>query len=132
MYTNFKIEENGDGGDMVLESNDLQIDSGMSTAIYLQLFGDDGTGWWGNDLFDTDVTVSSETEAALYDNTTTESGLENIKIAVENDLSNLSELGTFVVSVTSDGYDKITIAISVDDIGSLQYVWNATKQELDD
>jgi phage gp46-like protein len=130
MYTNWREVNTGDGGDFVFSDNDLQIDKGMDTAIYMQLFGDNGNGWWGNGLFDNDITVSSETQKTLTSSTTDNSGFASIKIAVENDLKALEELGSFVVDVTSDGYNRIIITINVVNSGKIQYIWDATENQL--
>ena len=120
----FALYETGDGSSISIKSQDIELDSSIFTRIYVSLFST-VTDYWANNLFEIDF--NSETQKALKENSLDPKGIENIKRAVESDLSNLS-FANFDVTVTIENNDKIIIKIVATDNGNLQVIWDITKQ----
>lgn len=122
---NKEMYETRQGGTILVEEKDLKIDRGMFTDIYLKLFATK-TPYWGNDIFD--LNFNSETETALRSNSLDSAGKENIKRAVETDLSLIS-YADFSVTL-QELNDKLKIEITADNNGTMQLVWDYTLQGL--
>lgn len=116
--------ETGSGGSFAIYDNDIVMDRGMFTDIYLKLFSS-VSSFWANDLFDIDI--NSQTQQALIDNSLNSRGLENIKRAIESDLAKIG-YATFTVNLTNVN-DKLEININADNNQTLQIVWNATGEQ---
>lgn len=116
--------ETGSGGSFVIYDNDIVMDRGMFTDIYLKLFSS-VSSFWANDLFDIDI--NSQTQQALIDNSLNSRGLENIKRAIESDLAKIG-YATFTVNLTVVN-DKLEIKINADNNQTLQIVWDATGEQ---
>lgn len=123
---NKEIYETGDGGSILVQQNDIQIDRGVFTAIYLALFSS-VTPFWGNDIFE--INIDSLTHKALTENSLDPKGKENIKRAVESDLSNLN-FADFTVTLTEINNDKLKIDIDAKNNGKFQFVWDFTESQI--
>jgi len=123
---NRELKETGDGGSVVIERNNINIDKGLYTDIYIALFSTVST-YWANNYFNIDI--SSQTETALNVNSTDEQGLENITLAVESDLANLT-YADFSVTVELVGYNKININITANNNQTMQVVWDFTEKQI--
>lgn len=123
---NKSIFETGSGGSIIIKENDIQNDKGIFTPIYLKLFSSISP-YWGNDIFE--IEINSETQKALTENSINAEGLENIKRAVESDLSKL-DFADFTVSLTPVNNDRIEIKIEANDNGQFIAIWNSTNNQI--
>jgi hypothetical protein len=57
------IEQNGNGGDLILQGNDLAVCTGYENIPYLSMCG--GSDWWGNEFLDPAQQFNSLTEKTL-------------------------------------------------------------------
>ena len=146
-----ELVENGDGGDLIKNANDLSVIYGFENMIYLALFGgnieqdtptergsEQAYDFWGNNLLmpnQASIQFNSQTERALDKNALTSSGASLIEEAVKNDLLFSNKFATVNVNVTITGVDRIEIGVTMQQPGNLQkqefiYIWNATNKEL--
>jgi hypothetical protein len=146
------VYENGNGGEISVLNNDIELAEQLYQQAYLCLFGgnvlastrgDEIAGelrndWWGNSLFFSDVAVkqfNSETEKALSENALNSTGRLNILRAVENDLSALKSVADVAVSVQLTAVNEVIINIKLTQPqnqqgASLQLIWDNAKKEL--
>lgn len=121
------LEHTDDGGDVRVASGSLAIDDGLSTAVYLSLFGgngsDDGTDataplqWWGNRL-ETEPArkVRSAMQALIKASALNSASLLRIEQAGARDLAWLVDQGlaeAIAVECSILGVDRIAIAIKI-------------------
>ena len=146
-----ELIENGDGGDLIKNSNDLSVIYGFENEVYIALFGgnvaQDTTqkrnpleldlSFWGNNLlhpYDNSVQFNSKTERALNTIPLTSAGRALIQQAVSDDLDYLKVVGSVTVNVSITGVDMIEMDIQLQQPATsaqnFTYLWNATKQEL--
>lgn len=146
------IFENGSGGEITIQNNDLLLSDQLYMQAYLACFGGNveantkgneqpgqlRNDWWGNSyLFGTTPSkqFNSETERALRENPLTSQGRVNIIRAVQNDLKYLSSIATVVVDASVLSSSKIMITISLTEPTNnqttlLQVIWDNAKNEL--
>jgi len=145
---NYSIYDNGDGGQLFIQNNDIQKSGGLGVAVYLKLFGGNvdasTTGqevsgeirkdWWGNNRFDTSRKwINSETERVLRGASLTDQSLIDIEEAVKTDLESLKIFGEISVSVAYPGLNRVSIAITIKQVAQdaeILVVWDATKNEI--
>lgn len=148
-----ELIEQGDGGDLIKNSNDMSVIYGFENEVYIALFGgnvaqdtpqkrnslDQDLSFWGNNLLhpnDQSMQYNSKTERALNTIPLTSAGRALIEQAVKDDLSYLSAIGTVTVSVSITGVDRLEIDVTIQQPASTSqnftYLWDATKQELID
>lgn len=123
---NKETYDNGTGGSIVVKENDIQLDNGIFTAVYLALFSSQ-TEFWGNGVFNIDI--NSLTEKALTSNSLDPKGKENIKRAIESDLSKLT-FASFTVTLTEINDTGLEINIDAENNGTLQIVWDFTESQV--
>ncbi len=121
---NKQLYETLDGGSLVIFENDIQVDRGIFTDIYLHLFSS-VSPFWANNIFN--LNIDSQTEKALYENSLDNTGKENIKRAIKSDLSKIT-YATFDIELTSLN-DKLEIKITAKNNGTLHMVWDFTKNQ---
>ncbi len=109
-YLNKYTEETGNGGDYVFQSGDLVYDRGLKSAIYYKLFS--GGGYWANSAFG--LNIESETSRALFGNDLTAKGLQEIKTAINNDLTTFNNVGNFTIFVQSPINNRLDISINIE------------------
>ncbi|OJV51649.1 MAG: hypothetical protein BGO31_00145 [Bacteroidetes bacterium 43-16] len=109
------MKETDDGGDFVLEGNDLLLDSNFGTMIYQALFG--GYEYWANDLLlEGSQKYESKTEKTLKEVALNSAGRVTIENAVREDLKFFtSEIPGTTVSVSAQviSDDKMNIQILI-------------------
>jgi hypothetical protein len=149
-----ELVEQGDGGELIKKTNDLSVIYGFENMPFIAMFGgnvkestpilrlatEQAFDWWGNNLLmpqDTSIQFNSETERALNNVPLTSAGRVLIQNAVENDLAFMKDFATVVVSVVILATDKVAIGLRIIQPDNLQkqdfiYIWNATRQELED
>lgn len=147
-----EIIENGDGGELVKNTNDLSVIFGFENMVYLALFGgnveastpssrlatEQAFDFWANNLLDpqdTSIQFNSETERTLNEVSLTSSGRVIIQRAVEDDLAFMKDFATVKVNVSLVGLDSVQISVTILQPDNLQkqeiiFIWNATDQEL--
>jgi phage gp46-like protein len=148
----FKLIETGQGGDLVLLTNDLQTISGYGNMIYLALFGgnieqstptrrlenEQAFDFWGNRLFhinNPDIQFNSETERILQNVALNSNGRILIIESVKKDLQFMSEFCTIEVDASINQVNRININIRVieptnNQQSEFQYIWDGTKKDL--
>lgn len=117
--------EDGNGGDLVKEGNDLLLDSVFGTMIYLALFG--GYDFWGNDLLlEGSQKYESRTEKTLKEVALNSVGRVMIENAIREDLKFFTtEIPGTTVSVSAQviSDDKMNIQILINnEVYILQFV----------
>lgn len=152
MTKDLGIYENGSGGEITIQNNDLLLSEQLYMQAYLACFGgnveantkgNEQSGqlrqdWWGNSyLFSNSPSkqFNSETERALRNNPLTSAGRVNIIRAVQNDLKFLSNVAKVVIDATVLSASKIMIEVVLTEPTNnkttlLQVIWDNTKNEL--
>jgi hypothetical protein len=151
----FALIENGNGGELVKQSNDFATIEGWTNMIYLALFGgnveavtkikvlgEQNFDWWGNTLLmpgDSSVQFNSLTEKALMEVALNSAGRAYLEKVVKQDLAFMSDFANIKVVVSIEGVDRVRIEIQVRQPNVVQnayrayiYIWDATKQQLGD
>lgn len=146
-----RLIENKDGGDCVLNGNDLEMISGFQNMPYIGMFGgnveqstlgpkttEETFDFWGNFLFhptEQPIWFNSKTELLLKSVALTSSGRIQIQEQVKKDISFMELFSQITVSVSLITVDKVQISIKIQEPNNLQstdliYIWDATQQEL--
>lgn len=143
--------EDGNGGDLILNGNDIQLTNGFQNMPYLALFGGNvgfptveqtsqgqNFDFWGNYFLNPDnksIWYNSLTEQLLA--VTALSPLTRIQIEenVKKDLEFMGKFAEISVSVSLVLVDRIRISITIlepDNVTSNEfvYIWDATESEL--
>lgn len=114
-----------DGGDICLEGGTLVRDGGLSTAVYLSMFGgneqDDTLAenkqtWWGNIGELAEAQYRSETQYLLKSLPATSGNLRRVEDAVLRDLAWLKNSGvatSIEVEVTIPALNKLRLVVSI-------------------
>lgn len=146
------IFENGSGGEVSIQNNDLMLSEQLYLQAYLACFGgnikastkgNEPVGqvrldWWGNSCLLSDTPskqFNSSTEKALRENPLTSAGRINIIQAVQNDLKYLSTIAKVTVDATVLSSSKIKISVALTEPANnqttlLQVIWDNAKNEL--
>jgi len=146
------VFENGNGGEITIQNNDVLLADQLYQQAYIALFGgnveantrgDEVAGqirqdWWGNSyLFGNtpNKQFNSETERALNNNPLTSKGSINIINAVKTDLKYLSSVASVTVDATVLSAAKIVILITLtipknNQTAVMQITWDNAKNEL--
>jgi hypothetical protein len=147
-----KMIETGNGGDLVLAGNDLEIINGFQNMPYLGLFGGnveastqgakpDGElafDYWGNNLLmenDKTIQFNSEFEKRLTDVIINSAGRIQLERTIKTDLDFMANFSILSAEVFLVSNDRIQINITIKEPDNLQsnelvYIWDATKDEL--
>ncbi len=145
------IEENGDGGDLVLLGNDLVSIEGFQNMPYLGLFGgnvasetkefNDGEqrlDWWANALLfqnDSSIQFNSNLERVLREVPLSSSGRLKIEQTAKEDLKFMDDFAEVTVSVSIIDINRVKIDIKIQEPANLEatnfiYIWDSTRLEL--
>ena len=149
--SDLKIIETFDGGDLVLNGNDLQVIDGFQNMIYLALFGgniqqstkqynedEERFDYWANSLLMLDspnIQYNSETEKTLNEVTLNSRGRLLIEQSVKKDLEFMQDFGNIEVNVSIIQSDRVKINVIIKEPNELNsnefnYIWGATENEL--
>ena len=149
--SDLKLIETFDGGDLVLNGNDLQVIDGFQNMIYLALFGgnieqstkefdedEERFDYWANDLLmldSSDIQYNSETERTLNEVTLNSRGRLLIEQSVKKDLEFMQDFGNIEVNVSIVQNDRVKINVIIKEPNELNsnefnYIWGATENEL--
>ena len=144
--------ETGDGGDVVLQGNDLKLIGGLENMIYIALFGgnpgnstfgpkttEQQFDFWGNFMLhpsDQPIWFNSTLEFLLETTAITSAGRYKLEQAVLDDLQFMTKFAKISASVELICIDKVKISVIVMELESqtsteFSYIWNATNQEID-
>jgi hypothetical protein len=148
------IFETGDGGDVILKGNDLELTEGLFNLPYLALFGGnllqstdelpiepeglvEREDWWGNELFfpnSEKLQFNSKTERRLNEVALNSNALIIIEAIVKEDLKFMNEFAEVSVEVTIPDRDTLKIFITLQEPDGLEeqtfvFAWTATKLE---
>jgi len=149
--TDLRLVETGDGGDLVLRGNDVEMISGLQNMPYIAMFGgnpeqstvgakntEQAFDFWGNFLInpnDQPIWFNSLTERLL--DTISLSPITRIEIqeTVKKDLEFILKFAQVSVEVFLISVDRIRIEIKIQEPDNLsselfKYIWDATQQEL--
>lgn len=146
------LAENGNGGDIVIQNDDIVLTEQLYQQVYLCLFGGNVEAstkgneipseirwdWWGNSgLFSQDKPkqFNSETERALNENALNSVGRVNIYRAVETDLALFRSVAEISINVVILSYNKLVIEIKLTQPNNqqdltLQIIWDNAKNEI--
>lgn len=146
-----QLIESLNGGDLVLNGNDLSVIDGFQNMVYLALFGgnvkqsttdfeedEERFDYWANDLLFLDnsaIQYNSETERTLNEVSLNSKGRLLIEQAVKKDLEFMQSFSNLEVSVSILSTDKVSISVILKEPNELNsneftYIWNATESEL--
>ena len=149
--SDLKIIESFDGGDLVLNGNDLQVIDGFQNMIYLALFGgnieqstkqynenEERFDYWANSLLmldSPDIQYNSETERTLNEVALNSRGRLLIEQSVKKDLEFMQDFGNIDVNVSIVQNDRVKINVIIKEPNELNsnefnYIWGATENEL--
>lgn len=121
------LEHTVDGGAFRVSNGDLAIDNGLSTAVYLSLFGgnseDDGTEatsgqqYWGNRLETEKASMlRGELQAMLNASPITSASIQRIEQAAARDLTWMVDAGlaqAIATEVTIPAVDTIALEVRI-------------------
>lgn len=151
-FSDLYLIETLDGGDVVLQGNDIKQIGGLENMIYIALFGgnvgdstfgpkqdEQSFDFWGNFLFhpsDREVWFNSTLEFLLQTTAINSAGRYKLEQAVLNDLQFMTKFATVTASVELIGIDRVKILVTVTELNSnnsleYSYIWNATQAEID-
>jgi len=146
-----KMIETFNGGDILLNGNDLCVINGFQNMPYLGMFGgnifestdefnvnEQRFDFWGNELLmlnDYVIQFNSETERLFNEVALNSSGRLLIEQTITEDLKFMTEFSTVTVSASIISDDRIEINIKIQEPNNLEsneftYIWDSTKQEL--
>lgn len=149
MPLNFALYEDGNGGQMILRSNEILQTESLATLAYLAMFGgnveaetqkENSPGelkrdWWANDPSKNSETwINSRTEKVLRGIEISSSSRFEIEEAVKYDVKELEQYGKVKVEVTFPSLNRVEILITISEPNvikdkRLQFVWDATRNE---
>ena len=121
--TDVILTQTPDGGDITVTNAIVAMDDGISTAVYLSMFGgnwddsglkgDDSKQWWGNLIeLDSKKVMRSQTQFLLSSIPAIPANLRRIEDAAKSDLAwMVSELSaTVTVGASMPGLNQISIS----------------------
>lgn len=141
------IYETGNGGDMNLRADDIDIVKGFANQIYLALFGgnveenttessseqEQRKDWWGNELIEGEK-FNSNFERALLVNPLNSAGISALENAAKEDLKFLKEYGTLTIEGSLIGVGKFQLSVGIQEPDSkttkIKFLWDGAKQEI--
>jgi hypothetical protein len=151
MSKDLLLYKTGNGGEVLILNNDLNLVETLYQQCFLLLFGGNveanTTGselnsqiredWWGNKLFFNtlkDKQFNSDTERVLTNVVLNTSGRIDIERAVKKDLESLKKIANISINVVILSESKIEINITLIQLSNLQdktfqFIWdNASKE----
>lgn len=135
------VENSGNGGNIVVTENDIQLQGGYGNMMYLALFGgqyesvtttnprkknDVLNDFWGNNLLEFNNSsnqLNSNTERILQSVPLNSFGRIKIENAIKLDLEFMQKFATFLVAVSiiSDDIVQISVKIKVNENSKTVY-----------
>ena len=135
---NLQLRDSLSGGYFVFKRNDYILDEGIYTELYIAMFGTASSNWWADSAFEVQSEkVASRTENALkiYNTNISESNLNLIKKAIEDDLSRFTNKNPAIniESVTLLSKESKELEISIKLTGytdSFNFIFQKTSESL--
>lgn len=142
---NKTIYEDGNGGQLYIESNDIATTDSLYVLAYLAMFGGNREAdtkpssdvvelnfdWWGNDKDKSSFTwINSKTERTLQGLALNSQAVEKVKQAVKSDLSFLSGYGELTIDVSITSVNRLKINITLNQNENVSLIWDSTRQEV--
>ena len=146
------LHETGNGGDLQLKGNDLDVSGSIFNQIYMALLGGNPSAsttgeeliteqrqdWWANSLVYQDLPdlqQNATLERVLNEVALDSSGRLQIEEAAKNDLKVLKDVAEISVETRITDIDRIEIIIFALEPDNIQkqefiFIWDATKQEV--
>lgn len=146
-----KLIETLNGGDIVLEGDDLVVINGFQNMPYIGIFGgniEESTkefnpgeqrfDFWGNSLLmfnQPEIQYNSDTERLLNEIALNSSGRLLIEQTIKKDLEFMTAFAEIEVNVTIVSTDRADINIRIQEPGNIEstefdFIWDSTKLEL--
>ena len=141
------IYENGDGGELQLRNEDLQISQALTNQVYLALFGgniEENTSggmedreqredYWGNELLEAEHQFNSNFERELKKQPLTSGGISKLEDAAKRDLEFLQDYADIEVEGFAPKPYMLELYVTLiqPDVDSvkIKFVWDSQKQE---
>lgn len=128
MAKDILLYETGNGGDIKITKNDIELCDWILQIVYICLFGGNVEkstkgnelinevrfDWWANSLLfseDKEKQFNSETEKTLNEVSLNSAGRITIKRAVEKDLEQLKNIANFFVEISLSQVNRVEIII---------------------
>lgn len=142
------IYETGDGGDLEIKADDLQLISGLTNQVYLALFGgnlaqstdssisddEQRLDYWGNEILEKDNQFNSTFEKTLREISLNTSGIRELENAAKKDLEYLQEFATIEINGSLISVSRFELNIHIiepsEKSTKLKFVWDGTKEEV--
>lgn len=147
-----KLKSTGDGGELILQGNDIAMINGLQNMPYLATFGgnleqstsgakpdgEQAFDYWANHLLmeqNEAIQFNSTLERRLKEVTINSSGRIQLERAIQADLAFMNEFAGITVAVAIVAPTRIEISIKIDQPDNLEsnelvYIWDSTKEEL--
>lgn len=107
-----------DGGNISLTNNQIDMTTGLETAVYLSLFSPED--WFLNDIAETEnEKLTSQTEQLIATTPNVSSNYTLLDQAINNDLKWLLDAGrakSISVGVSSNQINRVNISLEIDEI----------------
>jgi phage gp46-like protein len=141
------IHESGDGGELQLRNEDLQISQALTNQIYLTLYGgniEENTSddleekerrqdFWGNYYLEEEEQFNSNFERELKNQPLTANGLSRLEDAASQDLQFLSDYADIDVSASIPKPYKLELTVTLTQPDSesvkVKFVWDSQRKE---
>jgi len=128
--------ETGNGGDLVLENEDLKTTNNFSNQIYFALFGGNLNSengeqfeeYWANSFFADENKFVSSFEKTLMDVVLNSSGLQKLTEAANSDLSFLKKYANYTIDLSILDKDSLYLYIVIKAPNNIEeknrIIWN--------
>ena len=148
MANDITIFEDGDGGELVLNNEDIGTVDGFTNMVFLAWFGGNVSestnenlkdqeqrgDWWGNSLFKEENQFNSELEKTLNNSNISSASLINIENAAKKDLQFLKKYANIEVNayLLNESRIELEAIITEPNKKSLKstFLWDATKNTI--
>lgn len=142
------IYENGNGGDINLKNQDIEMVKGLTNQIYLALFSGnveqiteeqsafdtERFDYWGNNYLQKEQQYNSHFEKALAQTVLTSAGLIALENAAKKDLSYFGKYAEISVKGYIADKDRLEMYVEVKqkDIQNdkIKFIWDGTRKEI--
>jgi len=146
--TDIAFYESGDGGEMSLKNDDIEVIHGLTNQVYFHLFGgnieqstseslDDleiREDYFGNFYLNEENQFNSEFEKTLSTVVLNTNGLSDLKDAADLDLKPLKSYADIETEISIIGLNKVQLIVSLQEPNNIstkiKIVWDGTKNEV--
>lgn len=136
---NLQLIDSLSGGYFVFKRNDYILDEGIYTELYCAMFSTTSSSWWADSAFGVQSEkIVSRTENALktYNTNNSESNLNLLKKAIENDLDRFTNKNPKIkiesVTIIQKSNKELEIVIKLTGYtNSFNFIFKKTSNSLD-